>query len=135
MQDTIIKPYRIVYRNPPTNIDTSAILKSCFAQRTYRDTIKTHDVTAVITDSITGDSITGRKVWIENSRDTHLAQISARPVNKLFIGGFIGLSQTGFQPSAGLSLTLDTKKDALFQYGFDLITRTHTIGMSWKIHF
>src|ERR1017187_7938608 len=46
VQDTILKPFKIVYKIPPGNIDTGAVLKNYFAQRIYMDTIRARDVTA-----------------------------------------------------------------------------------------
>src|SRR5665213_2364365 len=57
VQDTVLKPYRIVYHVHAGKIDTAEILKKYFAKRIYYDTVKAKDVTAVIEDSISADSI------------------------------------------------------------------------------
>jgi len=136
VQDTVLKPEKMYYPSLANSlpIDTAMVLKDYFAGRTYTDTIHARDVVAVIHDSIADNKLSSRKVLIENTRSTHLdLPLAAR--NKFFIGGFFGFAALNFRPSAGVSLDLITKKDALYSYRYDIVNQSHTIGMSWKIHF
>jgi len=137
VQDTIFTPSKTVYVNVKNflPIDTAVILKDYFATRTYMDTIKSRDVMAVIKDSIMDNKLAGRKVLIENTRDKQLPEIFLKPKNKLLLGGFIGLSQLNLQPVAGFSISFITKNDVMYSYHFELISRTHLIGVSWKLKF
>ncbi len=135
VQDTVLKPYNVYYPGTVSKVDTSAVINDYFASRIYRDTIKARDVTAVIEDSISDNKIAGHKVLIENSRDLHLTTLLTKPVIKIFIGGFAGYSQRNLQPAIGISLALLTKKDALIQYHYDMISGMHSLGFGWKLHF
>ena len=135
VQDTIIKPSKIYYRDSVPKADTSDIIKDYFAGRVYNDTIKERNVTAVIEDSISENKIATRKVLIENSRDLHLTTLESKPVNKVFIGAFLGYSIRNSFPVAGISLSLVTRKDALYFYDYDAMNRTHIIGIALNIHF
>jgi len=134
-QDTILKPYKIYFKDSVPKIDTEDVIKNYFASRVYYDTIKARNVTAVIKDSMSGNKIASRKVLIENTRDLHVTMLQTKPVNKVFIGGFLGYSFGNALPVAGISISLVTRKDALYFYEYDAIGRTNTIGASWKIHF
>ncbi len=135
VQDTVFKPYKIYYPQSISKVDTSAMIKDYFASRIYRDTIEARDVTAVIEDSVSDNKIAGHKVLIENSRNLHLTTLSTKPTNRIFIGGFAGYSSRNLQPVAGISLALLTKKDALIQYHYDMISGAHSLGLRWKLHF
>src|SRR6185437_8007537 len=135
VRDTILKPYKIYYRDSIYKADTEEVIKDYFASRVYNDTIMDRDVTAVIQDSISANKIARHKVLLENSRDTHLALPASKATNKIFIGGFIGYSMKSLLPAAGISLSLVTRKDVLCYYSYDALNRTHFIGASWKIHF
>jgi hypothetical protein len=135
VQDTILKPVKVYYPLNPKHpvIDTATILKDYFSHKIYSDTIRAKDVVAVIRDSLSGDSLGIRKVFIENRRDTRSNLQGSAQKNKIFIGGFFGLSPQDLHQSAGVSLIFLTRKDALYQYQYDAFNRTHCIGMSWKI--
>ncbi len=135
VRDTILKPYKIYYRDSISKVDTAGVIKDYFASRVYNDTIKARDVTAVIEDSISANKIAGHKVLIENSRNVHLTTLEPKPAHKIFIGGFIGYSLKDLLPVAGISFSLVTRKDVLYYYHYDALNRTHLIGTSWKIHF
>jgi hypothetical protein len=134
VRDSTIKPVKIYIRDTVPNVDTPAILKDYFASRVYLDTIKARDITAVIEDSISDNRIAGHKVLVENKRDTHLITPLPKPKNKVFIGGFLGYSIKDLSPVAGVSVSFITRKDVLYCYNFDVVNRTQTIGLSWKIH-
>ena len=135
VRDTITVPYKIYYRDNILKIDSAQIIKDYFASRVYHDTIKARDITAVIEDSISLNKVEGHKVLLENSRDLHLTTDEPKATNKLFAGGFIGYSSKNILPVAGISLSFETRNDLQFCYGYDVINRYHTVGLSWKIHF
>ena len=78
VQDTILQPYKVYFRDSMPDVDTARIIKDYFAGRIYRDTIKARDVTAVIEDSISDNKMEGHKVLIENSRALHLSTCSPK---------------------------------------------------------
>lgn len=135
VQDTVLKPYKVYYNYHLPNVDTEKIIKDYFAGRVYRDTIKARDITAVIEDSVSANKIESHKALFENGRDLHLTTLEPKPVNKLFLGGFIGYSLKNMMPETGVSLSFITKKDVQYCYDYDVINRTHRIGLLWKIHF
>jgi len=135
VQDTVLKPYKIYYHDIISKIDSAGIIKDYFASRVYHDTIKARDITAVIEDSISLNKVEGHKVLFENSRDLHLTTVEPKPIIKLFAGGFIGYSANNMLPLAGISLSVITRNDLQYRYEYDAINRSHTIGLSWKIHF
>src|SRR6185312_753546 len=57
VQDTVLKPFKVYYRDSIAKVDTANVIKDYFASRIYKDTIKARDVTAVIEDSITDNKI------------------------------------------------------------------------------
>ncbi len=134
VQDKILEPVKIIHSQHPKNkpVDTAAVLRDYFDQKVYSDTIRSRDVVAVIKDSIVNNGIRGRQVFIENKRQTFTNAIT--PKNKIFVGGFFGWSRQNPVPSAGVSVIFLSKKDALYQYSFDAVNRTHSLGMFWKIH-
>jgi len=135
VQDTVLKPYKVYYPSSIYKVDSDKIIKDYFAGRVYHDTIKARDITAVIEDSISTNKIEGHKVLFENSRDMHLITPEPKPIDKLFAGGFIGYSTKNMLPGVGISFSLINRKDIMYSYGYDVLNRTHTIGLCWKIHF
>jgi len=137
VQDTVFAPTKTVYIPIEDNfkIDTLAVLKDYFAERTYDDTIKSRDIIAVIRDSISGNKLAGRKVLLENKRDKQIINPESVLKNKVFVGGFMGISMQNMHPPLGLSVAFLSKKDRLFFYNYDVIRRSQAIGLYIKLHF
>ena len=133
VQDTVFAPVKTVYISKQTKIDTNAVLKDYFAERTYLDTIKSRDVIAVVKDSIKDNKLAGCKILIENTRDKQFIETHNGQTNNLFLGGFIGLSHLSLRPSAGISISLVNKKDVMYTYNFDAFSQTHSVGISLKL--
>jgi len=133
VQDTILQPYKVYFRDSIPDVDTARIIKDYFAGRIYRDTIKARDVTAVIEDSISENKMEGHKVLIENSRDLHLSTYTPKTSDKIFMGGFAGYSPGNLHGQAGISLMLITKNDVFYQYQYDIISGMHSLGFGYKL--
>ena len=56
-----------------------------------------------------------------------------KPVNKLFIGGGVSGNLDTF--GAGPAVALNTKRDNLYTYQYDVINKTHHVSTFWKLSF
>lgn len=131
------RPYP-VYRERviPGRIDTVKIIEEFFTRYFYSDTImEDSNFIAVINDTLFGNQIISRKFFHQNLRQTAVIinnTLLNPPRLKLFVGGFVSGNMTAGL-GAGGSLHLLTKKDLLFNYGFDALQMRHQAGVAFKV--
>lgn len=141
--DTVLKEIEVdrpypVWRERviPGRIDTIKIIEEFFTKYFYSDTIsEDSNFIAVINDTLFGNQIISRQFFHQNLRQTAVIinnELLNPPRLKLFVGGFASGSMAAGL-GAGGSLHLLTKKDLLFNYGFDALQMRHQAGVAFKI--
>ncbi len=116
-----------------TNLDTAEAIQEYFIKRIYVDTLRGPDVLIALRDSIGMNKILGRTYQVKNSRLTFQNNTNP-PKFKIFIGGSVGLALSLKSVIVAPQITFLTKTDAMYQLGYDIISGSPMLGMSWKIH-
>ena len=122
------------------NVDTTAILKDYFAQNIFKDTLNLKDKMGYVSiiDTIQKNNIFGRsynaKVNQIIIRDTTILKEKLR--NQVYVGGNLGVDNTGLFNYFGPSLLLKTKTDKIYNLGVGINNNKGISvqgGMYWKI--
>lgn len=129
-----------IYVPVPVDVDTLEILKEYFAKNVYQDTLRLKDSMGfiAINDTISKNTILSRtfKANVNQMviRDTTILKEKAR--NQLYIGGNLGVENTGAINYFGPSLLLKTKTDKIYNIGAGINNNKGISiqgGMYWKI--
>lgn len=129
-------PYKVeVVREIPSNVDTLAILQDYFSSYFYTDTI-TDDtsITVVIYDRISQNKIVERFATFQNLREKKV--VINKIINKKRVKIYAGLSIGGNSNTMnfGPSGLLQTKKDHIYGYHYDLSQKTHNFSLYFKLN-
>lgn len=101
----------------PQNVDTLAILKKYYAKNIYKDTIKIDSIGfAYINDVVSENKITSRfaKFNYKIPVITNTSIAKEPPVNKVFIGGELGINRINFLNHFSVNTLLLTKRDKMY---------------------
>lgn len=126
----------------PAMVDTAAILARYFNIYYYAQTITDTNLIATITDSVSQNRISKRTFqyqWLKPTSQTTITNTTITDSTKkrieLYSGGFASVGIDGTNAGLGINLALKTRKDLIYNIGFDAINRQVQLGVLVKINF
>lgn len=146
--DSVEKIVRIKVKLPadsfivkiPANIDTAQILQRYFNEYYYSQKIVSDtNMVATITDTLSQNRITGMGFtykWLKPITNTTIVNNTTtvlQPKRALYIGAFIQANTTGTQLGCGPQIQFATKKNTLYNAGYDFLQKQIRLGASIKL--
>jgi hypothetical protein len=143
------KPGKTIYKDTtiyidiPLSVDTLNVLKSFFSKNVYIDTLKLDDSLGfiVLTDTIHQNLISDR-IWYTKINKVYISNtkiVEEVPKNQYYFGFNTTLNRVDLVGSVGLSTTLKTKDDKLYNFTIGMMNTSTQIspyiggGLQWRV--
>jgi hypothetical protein len=132
-----------IYVTLPPSFDTMEMIRNYLSMNVFKDSLKLDDSLGfvVVSDTLQMNKIRTR-VWeskINKIKITDTKIVKELPKNQVFIGFNTSINKVDFVSSVGLSTTLKTKNDKLYNLNLGLMGSSNGMtpyiggGLQWKI--
>jgi hypothetical protein len=132
-----------IYVPLPLSFDTMEMIRNYLSMNVFKDSLKLDDSLGfvVVSDTLQMNKIRTR-VWeskINKIKITDTKIVKELPKNQVFIGFNTSINKVDFISSVGLSTTLKTKSDKLYNLNLGLMGSSNGMtpyiggGLQWKI--